>query len=226
MTSDKDVFTAVTATLPLGLRSALPVGLRDPLPFHSEPPAGRGEAVVVRTDPSVQTIARYVLESALDPTVPAAERPARRAGVMRTRAVRTRTTLLLVRFRFQLELPTSNGVQQRVAEDARVLAFEGPAHQAIWLPDDRAEQLLAATPTANVVEGVAHDAIGKALDGLAELTPHLESVASEHADRLLGAHRRARAGAGATRRGLAVTAQRPVDVLSIQLFLPDLGGAS
>ncbi|ABL79357.1 MULTISPECIES: helicase-related protein [unclassified Nocardioides] len=226
LTTGTDAFTAVTATLPLGLRTALPVGIRDPLPFHSEPPAGRGEAVIARTDPTVQAIARYVLESALDPTVPAPERPARRAGVMRTRAVQTRTTLLLVRFRFQLELPASDGVQQRVAEDARVLAFEGTPSQALWLPDDRAEDLLSATPTANVIEGAAHDAISKVLDGLSALTPHLESVADEHADRLLGAHRRARTGAGAARRGLAVTAQRPVDVLSVQLFLPDLGGAS
>lgn len=178
-----------------------------------------------RTNPAVQTIARYVLESALDDTVPARERPARRAGVMRTSEVQTRTTLLLVRFRFQLELPTTDGIQQRVAKDARVLAFQGSPHQAIWLPDEQAERLLRVQPTSNVVEGVAHDALGKALDGLAGLTPHLEAVAAEHADRLLGAHRRARTGAGAVRRGLAVTAQRPVDILSIQLFLPDLGGA-
>lgn len=226
VTKGADGFTAVTTNLPLGMRASLPVAARDPLPFNSNPPAGRGEAVVARTDATVKAIARYVLESALDPTVPAGERPARRAGVMRTRAVQMRTTLLLVRFRFQLELPTSEGVQLRVAEDARVLAFEGSAHQALWLPDDRAEQLLSATPTANVVEGVAHDAMAKALDGIFGLTPHLESVAEEHADRLLGAHRRARAGAGAARRGLSVTAQRPVDVLSIQLLLPDVGGAS
>jgi len=225
LTPDGKAFNAVTATLPLGLRTALPVGLRDPLWFRPDPPADRGEAVVARTDPAVQTIARYVLESALDDTVPARDRPARRAGVMRTSEVQTRTTLLLVRFRFQLDLPSADGIQQRVAEDARVLAFEGSAHQAIWLPDDQAEALLVVEPTGNVVEGVARDAMDKALDGLGALTPHLEAVAAEHAERLLGAHRRARTGAGAVRRGLAVTARSPVDILSIQLFLPDLGGA-
>lgn len=226
VTSGRDGFTAETAALPLGLRTALPVGLRDPLPFRADPPADRGEAVVARTDPTVQAISRYVLESALDPTVPAAERPARRAGVIRSRAVQTRTTLLLVRLRFQLTLPSAEGLQQRVAEDARVLAFEGSPHQAVWLPDDRAEELLTATASANVVEGVAFDAMGKLLDGLPALAPHLEAVADEHADRLLGSHRRARAGSGALRRGLAVTAQRPLDILSVQLLLPDLGGAS
>ena len=224
VTIGPDGFTAVVATLPLGLRSSLPVGLHDPLPFRSQPPAGRGEAVIARTDPAVQAIARYVLESALDPAVPAKERPARRAGVMRTRAVSTRTTLLLVRFRFKLTLPTASGTQPRVAEDARILAFEGSPHEARWLDDRRAEDLLGATPSANVVEGVAHDAMGKMLAGLPGLLPHLAAVADEHADRLLGAHRRARTGAGAARRGLAVTAQRPVDILSVQLLLPDTSG--
>ena len=219
-------FTPCSPPCPSGCVPACPSALRDPLSLQNEPPAGRGEAVIARTDPTVQAIARYVLESALDPAVPARERPARRAGVMRTRDVSTRTTLLLVRFRFQLGLPTADGVQQRIAEDARVLAFEGAPHSAAWLSDARAEELLAAVPSGNVVEGVAHDAIGKILDGLPALMPALEAVADEHADRLLGAHRRARTGAGAVRRGLTVTAQRPVDVLSVQLLLPDLAGAA
>ena len=40
-----------------------------------------------RTDPYVVALARYVLEGALDSTLPAEFRPARRAGVMRTSAV-------------------------------------------------------------------------------------------------------------------------------------------
>ncbi|GAA1434400.1 helicase-related protein [Microlunatus lacustris] len=223
VTPTADGFTAVLATLPLGLRTSLPVGLRDPLPFRSDPPADRVEAVVARTDPTVQAISRYVLESALDPVVPAQERPARRAGVMRTRAVSTRTTVLLVRFRFQLTLPVGSGTQQRVAEDARVLAFQGAPHQATWLSDDRAEELLVAAASANVVEGVAVDAMTKLLDGLPAVMSHLEAVADEHADRLLGSHLRARAAVAATKR-VAVAAQRPVDVLSVQLLLPDTGG--
>lgn len=224
VTSTPDGFTAVLATLPVGLRGALPVGLADPALFRPDPPAGRGEAAVSRTDPAVQAIARYVLESALDPTVPASERPARRAGVMRTDAVDTRTTQLLVRFRFQLTLPGVGEPRQLVAEDARVLAFEGAPANAAWLPDDRAEALLAATPSGNLVEGAARDAMTRVLAGLPDLTAHLDGVADEHADRLQAAHRRARTGARTAVRGLAVVAQRPVDVLSVQVLLP--GGTS
>ncbi|NLT54425.1 MAG: DEAD/DEAH box helicase [Actinomycetales bacterium] len=220
LTTVTEGFTAVLATLPLGLRHALPAGLPDPLLFRSAPPAGRGEAVISRTDPVVQAIARYVLESALDPAVPTVERPARRAGVMRTAAVTTRTTLLLVRFRFQLALPGVDGVHQQVAEDARVLAFEGAPGSATWLPDRRAEELLGAVPSANMPAEAARLAADKVLPALGELTGYFDHVADEHADRLLGAHRRARSGAGSTRRGLSVVAQRPVDILSVQILLP------
>ncbi|MFD2081558.1 DEAD/DEAH box helicase [Actinopolymorpha cephalotaxi] len=223
-----DGFTAVTATLPLGARTGLPTGLREPLPFHTEPPAERGHAVVARTDPAVKAIARYVLESALDPTVPAAERPARRAGVMRTTAVTTRTTVLLLRLRFHLGLPTPTGTRQQVAEDACVVAFEGPPSQAVWLPDDRAEALLVAAPAGNVIEGMARGWMQDLLNELDELTPALNTVADQRADRLLSAHLRARAGASreaqASRRGLRVQAQHPVDVLSVQLLMPVAGG--
>jgi hypothetical protein len=216
----------VLATLPLGLRTSLPIALHDPLSFIGEPPAPRSQAAVVRTDPAVRTIARYVLESALDPAVPVRERPARRAGVMRTAAVTTRTTVLLVRFRFQITLPDAERTRQLVAEDARVLAFEGAPQTAAWLPDARAEELLSATPSGNVVEGAARHAFERILTGLPELMPQLEAVAEDHADRLLGAHRRVRAGSGAARRGLSVTAQRPVDVLSVQVLLPSPGAGA
>jgi superfamily II DNA or RNA helicase len=220
VTPTPDGFTAVLATLPLGLRGSLPVGLRDPLPFHRDPRATRGAAVIARTDPAVQTLARYVLESALDAAVPDTERPARRAGVMRTTAVTTRTTLLLVRLRFQLTLPAGEGTRQLVAEDARVLAFEGAPGAAVWLSDERAEQLLAATPSANLPEGAARNAAETILVGLPELLPHLDAVADAQAEQLLASHRRARTGARAALRGLAVTAQRPIDVLSVQVLLP------
>ncbi len=220
-----DGWSAVLSALPLGARNSLPVGLREPLPLRSQPPAGRGEAALTRTDPTMRALAGYVLESALDAAVPAPERPARRAGVMRTSAVSKRTTVLLVRLRFQIDLPLAGGeIRQLVAEDARVLAFEGRPEDADWLPDARAEELLRASPTGNVISGAAVEAFDRVVSGLATLTVHLEAVADEHAGRLLASHRRVRAGAGALRRGLTVTAAHPVDVLSVQVLLPAVTG--
>lgn len=229
ITTTPDGFTAITATLPLGARSSLPTGLAEPLPFHEEPPAARGHAVIARTDPAVQALARYVLESALDSTVDPQDRPARRAGVMMTNAVSTRTTLLLVRLRFHLTLPTPAGPQQKVAEDACVIAFEGaPGPNAAWLPDEVAEGLVSARPAGNVPPPVAQQWMASVLDGLDGLQPFLGQVAEHRAQRLLDAHLRARAGASRdaerSRRGLTVTPQQPVDILSVQILMP-AGGA-
>lgn len=223
-------FAAVTATLPLGARTSLPTGLIEPLPFHPDPPAARGHAVIARTDPSVRAVARYVLESALDATVKSADRPARRAGVMRTTAVSTRTTLLLLRLRFHLMLPTPSGLRQQIAEDACVLAFEGSPESAVWLPDDTAEALVEAAPAGNVPQPVAQGWMGDVLDGLGQLQPYLAQVAEHRAERLLDAHRRARTGATREverlRRGLSVDPQQPVDVLSVQILMPATAGGA
>ena len=143
-------FTATTAPLPIGLRDALTPAHREPLPFHNGLPVPPREARLDRTDPNVAAIARYVLESALDPSLPAGLRPARRCGVMRTATVQRRTTLLLVRLRMHVGLPGREEARQVVAEDAQVLAFRGRPDEPEWLPDDDVQALLAATPSGNV----------------------------------------------------------------------------
>ena len=55
---------------------------------------------------------------------------------------------------------------------------------------------------------------------LSALTPALEGRADELADDLLDSHRRVRAGARVARRGLAVRAQKPVDLLGVYVWLP------
>jgi len=115
VTRTKAGWDAVTNTLPVGLRDAFPPGTDDPLSLRPDLPVPRGHALLARTDPHVEAIARYVLDAALDPTIDG--RPASRAGVARTHAVRQRTTLLLVRFRFHLDLPTPVGIRQVVTEE-------------------------------------------------------------------------------------------------------------
>ena len=67
-------FRAATAVLPSGLRDTLVIAHAEPLPFHRDLPVPPREAYLDRTDPNVAAIARYILESALDPET--AGRPA------------------------------------------------------------------------------------------------------------------------------------------------------
>ncbi|NIL50927.1 DEAD/DEAH box helicase [Streptomyces sp. 2BBP-J2] len=219
-------FTAQVGGTPVGLRDALApvVGAETveqdrPIPFRSSPAVARGEAALVRTDPVVGALASHVLNAALDTQADGA-RPARRCGVVTTDAVSTRTTLLLVRYRFHLTLPSRNGEKQVVAEDARLLAFEGAPRNAVWLPQERAVELLEARATENTAAASGERTMTRILDQLGEVTPYLESYGDELATELDASHRRVRAASGEIVRGLSVTVQKPADVLGAYVYLP------
>lgn len=220
LTSRPDGFTATTASLVAGVRDALPPGHAEPLPFHHQLPAPRRHAVLTRTDPAVAALAGYVLDTALDAKTDAGLRPAHRAGILRTGAVAARTTMLLVRYRFHLDVPSREGTRALVAEDAELVAFRGTPEDPAWLDADEVAHLVHARPEGNIPADQATDMVARALEKVALLTDHLDARADARADELLESHRRVRAGAGAARAGLRVRAQKPVDVLGVYLYLP------
>lgn len=217
VTATGDGFSAVTTTLPVGVRDSLPPGHLEPLHFHAELPVPRRHALLARTDPAVEALARHVLDTALDPL--AGDRIAARAGAMRTSSVTRRTTLLMVRFRFQIDLPTG---RQMMTEDARFVGFAGAAHEAEWLDDDTVARLQKAQPDANVAPEQAVQLIDRVVDALPVLHPHLHAEASRLADELLAAHRRVRTSAKANLGGLRVRAHDDVDVLGIYVLIPSV----
>ncbi|MCX4860799.1 DEAD/DEAH box helicase [Streptomyces canus] len=219
-------FTAQVGGTPAGLRDALApvVGAEvvekdREIPFRSDPAVARGEAALVRTDPVVGALASHVLNAALDTQAEGA-RPARRCGVITTDAVTTRTTLLLVRYRFHLTLPSRSGERQLVAEDARLVAFEGAPRSAVWLPPERAVGLLDATASGNTDPHFGERTMTRILDQLPDVNDHLETYGDELAAELDAAHRRVRAASGEIVRGLSVTAQKPADILGAYVYLP------
>ncbi|MGW7509365.1 helicase-related protein [Streptomyces massasporeus] len=225
-------FTAQVGGTPAGLRDALAATLGNRLveedreiPFRTTPAIGRGEAALVRTDPAIGAVASYVLDSALDAKA-LGPRPARRCGVVTTDAVSVRTTLLLVRYRFHLTLPSRTGERQVVAEDARLLAYEGLPQRARWLDDDAAAALLGARATANTHELAARNAITRALDGLPGLTDHLTEYGTRLAAELDASHRRVRKANEEIVRGLKVVPQEPADVLGVYVYLPPAAPAT
>ena len=220
ITTTERGFTATSTGLPLGLLDALPASHRHPMVFLGDYPAGRGEAILHRTDDAVDAVAGFILEAALDPALPQEYRPARRCAVIRTKAVGKRTTLLLVRYRFHLALPSRDGTREAVAEDIATLAFEGSTASAIWLDETAVRSLLNAAPDANVHGQAAEDQIQRILEGLPEVADHLETHGEALAEATLDSHRRVRSAAGYVRRGLKVEAERPSDILGVYVYLP------
>lgn len=183
-------------------------------------PLEPGQAYLCRAHPFVEGLAALVLDAALDPL---ASSPARRAGVMRTRAVARRRTLLLLRLRYDLVQGAGARETTLLAEEAALVTFEGPPEDPTWLGEDAVAELLEATPDANVAPDQAASFVGKVISAQAVLAPALEAEAARRAAALLDLHRRTRAAARA-QAGRTRVAHQPPDVLGIYVFLPEPGG--
>lgn len=215
-------FTATTSPLPPGLLDTLPPGRESGLRFVDDFPVSRGENVLHRTDAAVEALATYVLESALDAGLPEDARPARRCAVIRTEEVQARTTLLLMRYRFHLTLPSRSGDRMAVAEDVATLAYATPDGQLEWLEPTEVDRLLGTAPTGNV--GGAGQFINSALAKLPDLQSHLEEHGAQLAENIRASHRRVRAASGSAFRGLGVRVESPPDVLGVYVFVPPMKG--
>lgn len=225
---DQGGFTADLSDTPAGLRDALAPVLGSEAvaaPFRTTAAVARGEAALVRTDPVVGVLAGHVLNAALDDQADG-PRPARRCGVIRSTRVDIRTTLLLVRYRFQLALPSRTGTRQLIAEDARLLAFRGAPGDARWLPSEETVTLLDLTADENTDPTFAERTMNRVLDALPAVGPHLATYGNELAAELLASHRRVRSASGEIVRGVNVNAQGQPDVLGAYVYLPVSGGAA
>lgn len=180
-----------------------------------EPVSVKGVTLLHRTHPLVEGVAGYVLNSALDPLLGGL---ARRAGVVRSKAVTARTVLLLLRLRFHIITTTKDGDRHLLAEDALLTAFTGEANKPAWLTEADAEALLNLKPDASVPPDLAIQQLESVTCHLPELTAKLDELARAHGQQLLEAHRRVRSAAGA--KGSYRIDHSPPDVLGIYTFLP------
>lgn len=203
------------SSTPRGLRDAVGVsGSEQTLSVRFDPLVEAGETYLSRTSPFVSGLASYVLDTALDAQTKGL---AARCGAIRTDAVEIRTTLIVARLRFDIEMKRQGGVSAQLAEDVLIAAFEGASEEARWLDGTATNALLSASPTGEVPD--AAGVVETILDGWASIRPSLEALARSRADDLLRSHERVReaAGAGGT---AVVTPRLPVDVLGIYVFLP------
>ena len=217
-------FTVATTTLPHPVIDQLPPHKASTVRFRRSLPAPTGDALLNRTDSTVEALARYTLDAALDPQLPVEARPARRAAVVRTRAVSTVTTLLVVRYRIELVLPGSRRTVTQIAEDARFLGYAtGEDDQPDWLTEEDSARLLDVSATGNVLDELARAQLQRALDILPALQDELDRRGADIADGTVEAHRRVRQTAGIARRGLTARLLPPADVLGVYVLLPDRG---
>jgi hypothetical protein len=203
------------AGTPRGLRDA--VGADSVVRARFDLPIEDGELYLTRTAPFVDGLASYVMDTALDKQ---ADGIARRCGAIRTDSVATRTTLLLLRFRFDVITRTGDSSKTQLAEDCGLLAFDGGPDDFRLLEQSDAEVLLSVVPTGNLSPEQATQNVARVVAGMDRLTPQIEDEARRRAIKLLSAHERVRAAARATGVKTFVEPKFPVDVLGIYVFVP------
>ena len=192
--------------------------------FRAQPPAARNEAVLLRTDPKVGEIARYVLDSALDRNIKQGRRPASRCGATRTSRVSERTVLLLARYRFHMTLPRPGRQEPKrtVAEDSRIFGFRGQPGAPDWLTQDEVAELLALTPAdlRNMADDQARGLMERLLGRIEAIVPELNEEGLKYAAQLAASHGNVRQRVGVTAAGIEVEFQPSADILGVYAYYP------
>ena len=212
--SGKDKITVDIHHIPRALMES--IGREDNFAARFEAPIENDELLLSRTHPVVEGLANYVMSSALDSLK---DSVAKRAGVIRTKDVSTRTTMLVLRGRYHIVTKKQSGDLRLLAEDCILAAFEGEPENPKWLEAGTAEALLTANVNANIAADLAEDFITEVVDSYRKLEPALQTEMSKRADELLDAHRRVRVAS--RNRGIRYEVHsESVDVLALYVFLP------
>jgi hypothetical protein len=211
----RDALSVDLSSAPAALREVLGAGDRITARFSL--PVRDGELYLSRTHPLVEGLATHVLDAALDPL---GEAVARRCGVIRTRQVTRRTTLLLLRYRFHIVTEAGGTEGTQLAEDRGLAAFAGAPSSAEWLPPAAAEDLLTATPDANIPPDQARIFLERVIGEFDLVRQRLDELARERGEALLQAHLRVRDAARRRSVRHRVEAHLPPDMLGIYVYLP------
>lgn len=173
-----------------------------------------------RTHPIVENLAAYIFRSSMDRY---GDGIARRAGVIRTSNVDSKTTLLLLRIRYELKNNKNNSDNTLLAEEPIFVGFRGSTelNNLVWLSNEELDFLLQAQSESNLLVGQAQQFLSKSLIELEKLTVELDNIAANRAKELDLAHNRVRKEAQQKNIKYTVKHHSPIDILGIYVYLPN-----
>ncbi|OGQ96510.1 MAG: ATP-dependent helicase [Deltaproteobacteria bacterium RIFOXYD12_FULL_57_12] len=212
----KAVTIHLSPETPRALRQS--IGRDEPFTGRFDLPLQEGEVYLGRTSPVVEGLAAWTLDQALDPVARDVRPVAARCGVVATSAVLVRTTLLLARFRYHLQIAGGNA-ETILCEEIVPLACTGAADAPRWLTPAEGERLLMARPERNLIPTAIDQQIGLLTAVLPKLREALAPVATKRAVTQLAAHERVRESARAKGR-VTIKPVLPVDILGAYVLLP------
>jgi hypothetical protein len=214
----RSVTVNLSPEVPRALRQA--IGRDESFTGRFELPIQDGELYLGRTSPIIEGMAGWVLDQALDPIARDLKPVAARCGIISTSAVTARTTLLVARFRYHLQIVGADG-QTMLCEEIVPLGCTGGASAPQWLTKEQGEQLLAMQPERNLTSTAIAQQVDLLIGSLPKFQETLAVVAKQRAEAQLAAHVRVRE-ATRTRGKVTVAAVLPVDVLGAYVLLPKL----
>jgi hypothetical protein len=209
-----DIFKAHLAHLPKAISERLAArDLEETIQIaFDEPPPAMAE-IVTRSHPLPSVLAEALLEGALDPM---GQDKLGRAGAWPTSAVRSVTTLALLRLRFKL---TVHGRREKLllVEEANALSLGSDG--AIAATGEEARALLEAPATHDLASVARERLLASALRSAAEQSALIAKFAQERAERLAQDHARVRA-TGVNVPRISVEAVLPPDIVGLFVLVP------
>ena len=174
-------------------------------------PAPEGIDVIGRNHPLVETLAKTLLEEALESPETSV---AARCGFTVTDAIEKPVFILLLRGRYLIKQRKTSPL---LAEECWLQGFTGIPSQAQWLTPEETETLFdEAQPVADYSLQRKRDTLTGIVDCLEELTPSLEQFARDRAESIAESHQRVRR---ITKEGkVNVEPQLPLDILAAYIL--------
>jgi hypothetical protein len=210
---DRHGYRVFPANLSRSLRDLLPT--TDPIRISFRSPTPEGYTYIGRNHRFVEQLCQLIMAN----TLAREDRRAARAAVIRTRQVKSKTTLLLFRCRNVIE--QAKGSQQIVAEEMLLWGWKGTPQQRQIVLHEEAKSLLAAARASSELSAQARAAfLENELGLLDQLAPEFDAVAEQQSQRLVEAHERFSALMD-RQRYQVVYPVLPMDLLGIYVLLPE-----
>lgn len=178
---------------------------------------------VGRNHPLVEALSEYVFDLAFHPPISSLNNGsadvAARCGVIRTRAVTRRTTLLLLRVRY---LVYERGDDETtLAEETLTWGFQGVVPKIDALTMERSRELLTTvTPSGNVPDAEKLEVLRETLASWDALQNPLGAILDERTGVLLDSYARVRQAL--KQKQVRIHVQAPADLLGALVLLPQL----
>ena len=176
-----------------------------------------GVEFIPRTHPLVSVLADCTLESALADE-PSGKVLAVRASVFRTKEVKAKTVLAVLRLRHKLERTRDGEKNTMIGEETVSLVSSGTS--AFALAD---KCFVSPKPSDDLSPTAAEKQIKDALEKLAASESDLAAIAKGRADALLADHRRVR-DASEDKGTYSVSPVLPPDIMGVYVYLPEISG--